>query len=241
MDAMKQMSYTVHPEVFALNRDLVFGIIIGSNIENTPSLEEDTARLRRSEQQIRTRMSVDEIRAHPVISSYRDLMTAAGINPNKFPLSVEAMVKRVLKGGFLPKINALVDLCNAVSLEQVISLGAHDLDDIHEDLAVRFSLGGEQFLPFGEQSTEQLDPGELIFTSGSTVQTRRWIWRQSELGKCRDTSSRLIFQLVGFDAAFGSPLINAMEEIQHLIVHRFSGDYESFLVTQKQPSISWSI
>ncbi|SET82787.1 B3/4 domain-containing protein, partial [Natronincola peptidivorans] len=42
----------------------------------------------------------------------------------------------------MPLINALVDLCNAVSIEQCISLGAHDLKDIHEDLEVRFSREG---------------------------------------------------------------------------------------------------
>ncbi len=41
------------------------------------------------------------------------------------------------------------DLSNAVSIERIISLGAHDLNDIHENLEVRFSKNGDVFLPFG--------------------------------------------------------------------------------------------
>ncbi len=241
MGEVKNMTYTVDPEVFALNEHLVFGIIIGRDLVNGPSRQEDLSRLRRAEDHIRTRIPLEQIKEYPMIASYRDVMGAAGINPNKYPLSVEAMVKRVLKGGSLPSINALVDLCNAVSLEQVISLGAHDLDDIHEDLSVRFSTGEETFLPIGQSDTESVDPGELIFTSGNTVQTRRWIWRQSELGKCKEESRTLIFQIVGFDTALGSPLILAMEEIRHLIGERFSGSSESFTVTSDTPKASWSL
>ena len=50
----------------------------------------------------------DQVRELANIASYRDLMKFR-VNPNKFPPSVEAMVKRILKGGQLPTINALVD------------------------------------------------------------------------------------------------------------------------------------
>ncbi|SET79242.1 B3/4 domain-containing protein [Natronincola peptidivorans] len=96
----------------------------------------------------------------------------------------------------MPLINALVDLCNAVSIEQCISLGAHDLKDIHEDLEVRFSREGDIFLPFGAMDYEKVDAGELTFTSGNVVQTRKWIWRQSELGKTTVDSKDIFFSLL---------------------------------------------
>src|SRR5690554_158640 len=133
------MRYSVDKEVFRLNPNLKFGILIGNNIKNSKTRPEDEERLRKAEDEMRCKYHLNQVRELENIACYRDLMRKSGINPNKFPPSVEAMVKRILKGGQLPMINSLVDLCNAVSIENIISLGAHDLMDIHEDLEVRYS------------------------------------------------------------------------------------------------------
>ena len=44
------------------------------------------------------------------------------------PCSAEALLARVLKGGELPRINALVDTYNAVSVRHLIPVGGEDLD-----------------------------------------------------------------------------------------------------------------
>ena len=177
---------------------------------------------------MRKTVKAEEIRALHNVALYREVMTKAGINPNKFLPSVEAMFKRILKGGELPKINALVDLCNAVSIEQIISLGAHDLSDIHEDLEVCFSKEGDKFIPFGSEEPEIVEEGELVFKSGNYVQTRKWIWRQSELGKTTLESKDIFFQLVGFGD--DPSLSNAMIGIEDLIINRFNGNSKRYLV-----------
>jgi DNA/RNA-binding domain of Phe-tRNA-synthetase-like protein len=233
------MKYTVFPELFDLDPDLKFGIVIGKDIVNGPSDNEDISRLRRAEEALRELILPEGLKTWPSIAAYREIMSASGINPNKFPISVEAMVKRVLKGNELPAINALVDLCNAVALEQVLSLGAHDLNDIEDDLEVRYSRGGERFLPFGGGEEEVLETGELIFTGGNQVQTRKWIWRQSELGKTTEVSKNLIFQIVGFGSEAGDPLVQALEAIKTLVEKRFSGKASAWIVDSHNPSIDF--
>ena len=213
------MRYTVDEAVFKINPEIKFGILIGSNIKNSETSAEDEKRLREAEENMRKTVKAEGIRALPNVALYREVMTKAGINPNKFLPSVEAMFKRILKGGELPKINALVDLCNAVSIEQIISLGAHDLSDIHEDLEVCFSREGDKFIPFGSEEPEMVEEGELVFKSGNYVQTRKWIWRQSELGKTTLDSKDIFFQLVGFGD--DPSLNNAMAGIEDLIINRF--------------------
>jgi DNA/RNA-binding domain of Phe-tRNA-synthetase-like protein len=231
------MRYTVDEKVFALNPEIKFGIIIGTGLTNSPTTEDDEQRLRRAEAHMRQLYSPDEVKVLPNVALYREVMIRAGINPNRFQVSVEAMYKRILKGGSLPTINALVDLCNAVSIEEIISLGGHDLADIHEDLEVRFSVEGDGFLPFGETEYEPVEPGELVFTSGNVVQTRKWVWRQSELGKVTPDSSHIIFQLVGFgdDPSFS----NAMDAIDDLARHRFGGRTQRFVVDRDHRSITF--
>lgn len=232
------MLYTVDPSIFDINPNIICGIIIGKNIKNSESLKEDRERLRAAEDHMRKNYEVDQVRELPNVARYRDIMKSAGMNPNRFPPSVEAMFKRILKGGQLPFINALVDMCNAISIEQVISLGAHDLIDIHDDLEVRFSKEGDQFLPFGAMEYEEVDPGEIVFTSGNIVQTRKWIWRQSECGKTTIDSKNIFFQLVGFEDHRES-IDNAMSDIEKIIVERFSGNCCQYIVDKNNNSIEF--
>lgn len=234
-----QMKYTVDNTVFEINPDLRFGIIIGEGIKNSETTPVDEARLRSAEEKMRTSIKAEEIRDLRNVSLYRDIMTKAGINPNKYMASVEAMYKRIIKGSQLPLINAIVDLCNAVAIEEMISLGAHDLDDIKEDLEVRFSRQGDVFLPFGEVDYEDVEPGEIVFTSGSVVQTRKWLWRQSELGKTSLESNHLIFQLVGFGGNGDQSLDRALNSIEELIINRFGGRFRTFVLDKENKSIEF--
>jgi len=233
------MKYTVDEAVFEINPKLRFGIIIGDDIKNSDTSPEDEARLRNAEEKMRTSIKSEEIRDLRNVSLYRDIMTRAGINPNKYMASVEAMYKRIVKGGQLPLINALVDLCNAVAIEEMISLGAHDLDDIKEDLEVRFSRQGDIFLPFGETEYEDVEPGEMVFTSGNVVQTRKWLWRQSELGKTDLESNHLIFQLVGFGDNGDQSLDRALKSIEEIILYRFGGRFKTFVVDKDNRTIEF--
>ncbi len=230
------MLYSVDKTIFEFNPDLLFGILIGKGLKNSETLEEDKIRLRKAEKKMREKYIVEQVRELPNVVQYREIMLKSGINPNKFPPSVEAMFKRILKGGQLPFINALVDLCNAVSIERIISLGAHDLKDIHDDLEVRISKEGDKFLPFGASEYEWVDEGEIVFTSGNFVQTRKWIWRQSELGKTTTDSENIFFQLVGFKDN-EEPLYGAMEDIEEIITNRFNGMCSKHIVSINNNSI----
>ncbi|MGM0397020.1 MAG: B3/B4 domain-containing protein [Bacillota bacterium] len=235
------MKYTVAPEVFELNPQLQFGILVGKGLDNSESTPRDVDLVRNAEDYVRQTIKDGELRDLPGIKDYRETMKKAGINPNKYGVSTEAMLKRVIKGNSLPSINALVDLCNVVSLRNRISLGGHDLIDIHEDLSVRYSKGSEKFLPFGSNEYEPVEEGELIFTSGDIVQTRKWIWRQSELGKITLDTRNVFFQLVGFDDRQGSTLMIALDSLEEMVNERFGGTCQRFIVNQENPQIEFYI
>lgn len=233
------MKYTIDKSVFELNPDIKFGILVGHNIENSATTPDDEERLRKAEAKMREEVKPEQLRELHNVALYRDVMIKSGINPNKYPPSVEAMFKRIIKGGHLPVINALVDLCNAVSIERGISLGGHDLIDIHKDLEVRYSRRGDTFLPFGAEKYEDVPEGELVFASGNAVQTLKWVWRQSELGKLTLASHDVFFQLVGFEYEEGSSLYNAMEDIETLVKGRFHGSCKKYLVDFNNPFIEF--
>lgn len=233
------MKYTVNPEVFDLNPELCFGIIVARGLHNTETSEEEKNRLKEAEQRAREAIPDTALKTQPIIAGYRQILEKAGINPNKFVNSMEAMMKRIIKGGSLPAINSLVDLCNAISIEQQVSLGGHDLADIHEDLWVGLTKGGETFLPFGAAEYEPVEPGELAFVSGDVVQTRKWVWRQSELGKMTLNTTDVFFQLVGFDDRPGSPLASALDALEEVLSEKFGGTHTRYVVKKDHRQIEF--
>lgn len=231
------MKYTVDDWVFNKVPNVNFGIIVAKGIKNHETSYAVNTFLETSERQVRLEIPEDQIKTHPDLAVYREALLAIGINPNKYTHSVEAMSKRVIKGSQLPRINDLVDLCNAIALKYRISMGGHDLADIDDDLSVRLSTKEDTFLPLGESDYESMPEGELVFTSGSKVQTRQWLWRQSELGKVTKSSQDIIFQLVGFQQDGSSNLPCAIAELEKWLKTHYNVPYQTFIVDAQHTQI----
>ncbi|MGO8249363.1 phenylalanine--tRNA ligase beta subunit-related protein, partial [Rhizobium johnstonii] len=52
----------------------------------------------------------------------------------------------------LPRLNPLIDLCNAISLAFAITIAVFDTEKIAGDLEVRRAKGDETYLTFGGES-----------------------------------------------------------------------------------------
>ncbi|WP_063783130.1 phenylalanine--tRNA ligase beta subunit-related protein [Streptomyces sp. XY431] len=124
-----------------------------------------------------------EVSALPPIAAWRDAYRSVDVNPNRFPCAAESVLRRVAKGDRLPRINALVNLCNAVSLDSRLPVASCDVGDITGELAVRLAHGGETYLPLGApEAPEHPEPGEVVYADAQgRAHSRRWNWRQSEV------------------------------------------------------------
>ncbi|MDY0811670.1 B3/4 domain-containing protein [Kitasatospora purpeofusca] len=124
-----------------------------------------------------------EVSALPSIAAWRDAYRSVDVNPNRFPCAAESVLRRVAKGDRLPRINALVNLCNAVSLDSRLPVASCDVGDITGELAVRLAHGGETYLPLGApDAPEHPEPGEVVYADAQDrAHSRRWNWRQSEV------------------------------------------------------------
>lgn len=227
------MTYRIAESVLEKEPDIVVYLLDARGLKNTLSGDEDEKWLRDAEQALRLDYGETDVRLLPEVMLYRQLLERTGTNPNRFPASIEGMVKRVLKGASLPLINKIVDRGNAISLRHLISLGAHDKNDIHEDLELRFSREGDQFLPLGEQESEHVPAGELVFASGSVIQTRKGFWRQSEYGKTRLESTDLYFHVVSF-ATLHAKNESVLQELQQLIIE-CGGTYDRYFLNREAP------
>ena len=123
-----------------------------------------------------------ELSAIPGVAAWRVAYRGFGIKKTSYRSSVERLLKRVLAGDALPRVNALVDFYNTVSLDTALCLGCDDLDRVEGDLAFRFSRPGDSFVDMGAAEGEDPnDPpkdGEAVYADAAKVLCRRWNWRQ---------------------------------------------------------------
>jgi len=166
------------------------------NHQSCPGIAEELAF---AEEQLFGALGGRDPKALPNIARWRSAFADAGWTPSKYPSSIEAIVKRVARGQGLPRINPLVDLGNAVSLRTLCPIGAHDVDSLGgESLTVRPSRDGDRFSPMGDAALEAPEPGEIVYAAGSTVRTRRWVWRQSREALITPDTTTAFFPIDGF-------------------------------------------
>src|SRR5437868_4353234 len=108
------------------------GLVIAP--ERPPALD---ALIRAREQAARQLWGGTELAQIPGIAAWRQAYKGFGIKQTRYRSSVERLVKNVLAGREIARINAFVDLYNTVSLAHVMPLGADDLDTIAPPLAFR--------------------------------------------------------------------------------------------------------
>jgi DNA/RNA-binding domain of Phe-tRNA-synthetase-like protein len=171
--------YSISPEIFDKYPGYARGVVLVFDVHNAASPEKLVQLLREAEATIHTRVDLEGIAEHPRIKPWREAYKAFGAKPSEFRSSVEAMARRALRGDQLPSINALVDIGNIVSLQHLVPVGGHSMDELTQDIALKLATGEENFVPFGSTEVEHPLPGEVIFASGNTVLTRRWTWRQA--------------------------------------------------------------
>lgn len=172
--------YFIHPEIFERFPAYCRGVVIIEGLHNGPTPAGLTERLRQAEADLRARLKPEEVTTHPRLAAWREGYRALGMKPAEFRPSIEALARRALKGDPLPAISALVDLGNLISLQHLLPVGAHAIDHVTHDLALRPARGDETFEPFGSEANEHPLPGEVIFAEGDIVLTRRWTWRQAK-------------------------------------------------------------
>jgi len=82
----------------------------------------------------------------------RELYRRFGTDPTRVRPSSEALFRRMRKGEPLPRINSLVDVANAMSVQLQVPVGLYDLDKVKGDeLVVRLGKEGETYAGIGKE------------------------------------------------------------------------------------------
>jgi len=79
---------------------------------------------------IEEEMTVEAIREKSTIASSKNGYRKVGKDPNRYRLSAESLLRRIVNGKGLYKINNVVDLLNLVSIDSGFSIGGYNADNI---------------------------------------------------------------------------------------------------------------
>src|SRR5438128_1119721 len=85
-------------------------IVYATGLTNGPSGPATVQLLRETEAAKRAEFGESKPTSHPHIAAWREAFQSFGVNPSKYPCSVEALLSRVLRGQELPSINLVADL-----------------------------------------------------------------------------------------------------------------------------------
>lgn len=235
---MEYFNYSISPEIFARFPGYVRGVVIAHGVTNGPSPAELVQMLRDAEESVRARVNPEQVAEEPRIKSWREAYRAFGAKPSEFRSSVEAMVRRVLRGDQLPSISALVDLGNVMSLRHLLPAGAHAIDLLNDDIELRFATGKEDFVAFGSEELEHPLAGEVVFVEGNTVLTRRWTWRQGNHTLTLPETTAIEFNVDGLPPVTQDEVETACAEVEELIQRFCGGTTRIDYLSAENPRIS---
>ena len=132
-----EVNISITPELGAFVRLVGIRVTDFSVVIREPSLDEPLA-------EAVTALRVTDGR-DDVTMAVRGLYRRFGIDPTKRRPSSEALLRRVRRGEPLPRVNALVDVCNWCSVESRLPFGLYDADQIHGVIECRRGRQGEAY------------------------------------------------------------------------------------------------
>ena len=80
------------------------------------------------------------------IKTSRKAYKALGKEPSRYRVSSEALIRRILQGKGLYRINNVVDTNNLISIETGYSVGSYDLENLHGNINFRIGNIAKKYL-----------------------------------------------------------------------------------------------
>jgi DNA/RNA-binding domain of Phe-tRNA-synthetase-like protein len=215
MTSATPLTLTVDPEVRALVPGFTHLAVEARGLVNGPSDAATSALLDDATRRLVERLGGRAPHEDAHIAAWRAAYTAFGAKPSRTRNSAEALARRALAEGGLPRVNRLVDLYNAISVAHLIPVGGEDADHIHGGMALVRATGEEKFetVTGGEPAVEQPEPGEVVWRDGTGVTCRRWNWRQGIRTRLTEDSVNALFLLERLDPMPLADLRAAGEEL----------------------------
>lgn len=226
------MELIIHPQIFQSYPDLSLGVIFVKDINNQGDDAGINKLLREAENNIPQKFAnLEAPSKHLKILAWRKAYKKFGSDPHEYRSSIEALVRRVLKGGKIQHINKLVDLYNYISLKYLVPVGGEDVDTIKGDVLLNFANGDERFIRLGGTENEPPKAGEVIYKDDIGVLCRRWNWREAERTKLTEKTTSAILVIEGLAPTSKESITTAIKDLADLIQKYCDGEINCKIIS----------
>jgi len=172
-----------------------------------PDLEPDTA-------------TPNGILGLPEVAAWRAATAEQQLPPAKYRSSVEALVRRCLKGEGISQLQPVVAAYCAVSVRYMVPLVAYDLDRVPGGhIALRPLAPADRFLPIGYRPGQLPDDAPVVvYAAGSTVLSWAFNHRDSQETALKPYTSRAVFIGEVITAEGRAALLEAMQALRAVLI-----------------------
>jgi len=139
---------SIESQLAKLCPDLKLGVI-ECNVKVTEKNQKLWEVINKYISQVEQEMTLEAIREMPTILSSKNGYRKVGKDPNRYRLSAESLLRRIVNGKGLYKINNVVDLLNFVSIQSGFSIGGYNADKIVGNITMGLGQADEAYQGIG--------------------------------------------------------------------------------------------
>ncbi|MBT7737071.1 arginine--tRNA ligase [Candidatus Peregrinibacteria bacterium] len=235
------MNFNIDPKIFETYPDLKIGAIIIKGIDNTRRNSNVEGLLRGAAAQRGKQFSKYDFNEEPKVKAWKETYGKFGINPNKYPPSIAALLKRVGQGKEIPHINTLVDLYNYFSLKFMLPIGGEDLDWLCGDLNLTYTEEGDAFRPIGSINVEEAKEGEVAYKDNGGITCRYWNHKECERTKFTEKTINAVILVEDMSKMHMDEFGKMLREMQNAIIKYIGGQIEPYILTEDRTSVDLGV
>ncbi len=169
--------------------------------------------------EFRALLRLETLKDEPHLRAYRDFYWRVGIDPTKTRPASEALLRRVLQGKEVPRINTLVDAYNLASMKTRIAIAAFDAAHTYGDLRMRLARAGESFLGIGMDTPVTLEGIEVVCEDDRGL-VAIYPYRDSHRTRVTTATADTVFMTCGVPGIPAAVLVGAADTTR-AFVERF--------------------
>jgi DNA/RNA-binding domain of Phe-tRNA-synthetase-like protein len=236
--SIARMNLIIADPIFEDYPELILGVVIAHDIDNSQDRAEITGLLRTAETNLPAKFGDTPIIQHPYIATWREAYRKFGAKPKDYPSSVENLARRVLNGASLAQINNLVSLYNTISLKYILPVGGEDLDQILGDiLLTRAGEAEPAIILLGEKEARPPHPGEIIYKDEVGAICRRWNWKEADRTKLTKETRNAFLVIEALPPVSRHIVETAIHELADFVKHFCGGIVSTAILDQDNRAI----
>lgn len=217
--------------------DSKIGILVCTGIDNHIKDEEQYAEyLKEAQEESKKYIENPEFTQNPVIKIWREAFykfkTKKGAR-----CSIEALLKRVSKGGQIGCINPLVDIYNGISLKYGLPVGGEDIDKFAGDNRLTVADGTEEFVTYGSDKSEPPYAGEVVYKDEKGAICRCFNWRESVRTMLTEDTENAFMCIETVSGERYEELEAALSELKEIIEKELGGKVEKHILSKEFPEV----